>query len=371
MNIYCWFISRRVYLFTKIVECFKIVFLRMMLFGQCQSDEHGTEHREHVSLDKRYEQLEAVHENHERETYHRERRADERAELAGDEDDAGEGKDNGVPAHDVGKETHHQGERLGEDAEEFDDRHHRHGHFEPSRYGRPEYFFPIFAVAREVHHEHRGYGEEERDVDVARHVRAAGEYGNQPEEVRGKDEEEGGEEIGRKALVMLLADAGLDEVVVDRHHEHLYQSHKAFRRSTVALALAVPACRTDEDDEHQGCGNPDLQHVLGNGEVPRTHRSAVGQEFVNLTIGFFVEIKAFVDAVGRMVEAGGAEHVPAALLAFHDDGQGNGDMMPVPRGDVPFVGIAHVPEHDFLHVYRLIFLLGCRGGRGKGRANEK
>ncbi len=72
-----------------------------------------------------------------------------------------------------------------------------------------------------------------------------------------------------------------------------------------------------------------------------------------------------------MVEAGGTEHVPAALLAFHDYGQGNGDMMPVPRGDVPFVSITHVSEHDFLHVYRLIFLLGCRGGRGKGRANEK
>ena len=293
------------------------------------------------------------------------------AKLGGDEDDAREGEDNGVPAHDVGKETYHQGEGLGENAEEFDDRHHRHGHFEPRRYGRPKYFLPILAVAREVHHYQCGKCEEESNVDVACHVRAAREYRDKPEEVRDKDEEEGGEEIGRKALVMFLADAGFDEVVVDRHHEHLYQSHETFRRGAVALAAAVPACRTDEDDEHQGGSNPYLHYVFRNGEVPRAHRSAVGQEFVNLAVGFFVEIKTFVDAVGCMVEAGGTEHVPTAVLAFHDDGQGDRDMMPVPRSDVPFVSITHVSEHDFLHVYRFIFLLRCRGSRGKSRANEE
>ncbi len=341
------------------------------MLGVSQSDEDCTQHGEYVGLNEGHEEFETVHEYHQCEADDGQRSADDGTELARDEDDASEGKDDGMTAHDVGKETYHEGERLGEDAEHFDDGHHGHGHFEPCGNGRPKDFFPIFLVAEEVHEKERTEGEEEGDVDVARDVCASGEDGDEPQEIRDKDEEEGGEEEWRVATIVLLADRGSDEVVVDAHNEHLHEAYEAFGRFARRFTSAVPTCGTYEYEGHEDNDNPYLHHVLRNAEIPGAHIFAVCQMLVDFPILCFVEIEAMIGTVGAFVEACGTEHLPSAFLPFHDDGKGYGDVVSVPRGDMPLIGVAHVAEHDFLHVDgRLSFLCGC-SRNGKGECGEE
>ncbi len=331
------------------------------MLGVSQSDEDCTQHGEYVGLDEGHEEFETVHENHQCEADDGQRGADDGAELARDEDDASEGKDDGVTAHNVGKETYHEGERLGEDTEHFDDGHHGHGHFEPRGNGRPEDFFPVFLVAEEVHEEERAEGEEERDVDVARDVCASGEDGDEPQKIRDEDEEEGGEEIRRVATVVLLADGGSDEVVVDAHDEHLHETDEAFGCFARGFTSAIPTCGTYEYERHEDYDNPYLHHVLRDAEIPRAHIFTVCQVLVDFPVLGFVEEEAVVGAIGAFMEAGGTEHLPSALVPFYDDGKGYGDVVSVPRGDMPLIGVAHVSEHDFLYVdCRFAFLCGDR-----------
>ena len=108
-----------------------------------QGDEDGRQHGEHVGLDESHQQLQTVHEYHQHGTDERKRRAYHGIDLTRDEDDTGQGQNDGMAAHHVGKQTDHQGEGLGENAEQFDDGHHGHGHLEPGRNGRPEDLLPI------------------------------------------------------------------------------------------------------------------------------------------------------------------------------------------------------------------------------------
>ena len=170
------------------------IFLSLVVFRVSQADEHGAEHGEHVGLDECHQEFQGVHENHHDQTGECHGGADANAHLECDEDDARDGEDDGVSCHHVGEETNHQGERLCEDAEEFNDRHHRHGHFQPSWHGRPEDFLPIFLVAKKIDEQERADGKEEGDVDVTGDVCSAREDGDESQKVGDEDEEEGGQE---------------------------------------------------------------------------------------------------------------------------------------------------------------------------------
>ena len=67
-----------------------------------------------------------------------------------------------------------------------------------------------------------------------------------------------------------------------------------------------------------------------------------------------------MSAVGTVMEAGRAEGVPLAVGTLYDDRKRNLEVMSVPGCYVPFVGIAHVSEHDFLYIGHTRFALSGR-----------
>ena len=149
-----------------------------MMLRMRQTDEHGREQREHVSLNKGHQQLHTIHEEEHDGTEEIESETHAYAHRPAQEYHAREAQDDGVSGHHVGKETDHQCEGLGEDAHHLDDGNERCGiRLEEQGHLGPEDFLPVFLVAEDVDQEHRAEGEEERDVDVARHVGSTWEYG--------------------------------------------------------------------------------------------------------------------------------------------------------------------------------------------------
>ena len=59
-----------------------------------------------------------------------------------------------------------------------------------------------------------------------------------------------------------------------------------------------------------------------------------------------------------LLQTGRKEYVPPRCAAIYNDGQRNDNLRFSEIGDVPFVRIADMPEHDFLYVYRILLLLG-------------
>ena len=151
-----------------------------MVLRMCQSDEDGTQHGEHVSLDECHQELQTVHEEYHDKAEQRQTRAEERVERPSDEDDGGERQDDGMSCHHVGKETDHQRKGLGQNTKQFDEGHDGHGVcLQESRHVGPEDFLPVLLVAEEVDGQHGAQRQEERDVDVTRHVGSTREYRQQ------------------------------------------------------------------------------------------------------------------------------------------------------------------------------------------------
>lgn len=199
-----------------------------------------------------------------------------------------------MAAHYVRKQTYHQGKRLGEDAKKLYHGHQRHGDFQPSGDLRPEDVFPIGLVSEDVDDEQHTEGEEKRDRDIARYVGSAWENRNQPHQVGDENEEEGRQQKRRIGFAMLFADAGLDEVVIDHHDKHLHQSNESLWGIVAAIAAAIPAGCTKEDDEHQEGDNPNLQHVFRDGQIKRTHFLAVVEFFIYFPVFGLVDVETFV-----------------------------------------------------------------------------
>ena len=146
----------------------------MMFFRMGQTDENGTQHRKHISLDESHQQFQTVHENHEQEAHNGQGGTNHSTQLARDEYHTGERKNNSVSTHHVGEKTHHQSERFGEDAKQFYHRHHGNRHLEPRWYWRPKYLLPILFVSKQIDEQHGAYGKEEGNVNVTRNVCTAG-----------------------------------------------------------------------------------------------------------------------------------------------------------------------------------------------------
>ena len=164
---------------------------------------------------------------------------------------------------------------------------------------------------------------------------------------------------------MLLADGVLDEVVVDGHDQHFHHADKASGALTRHIVLLVPTGATEEDGEHDKYYNPYLKHTLGDAQIPRTHATTVGKPLINLTVLRLVEIEALVIVTffGSLFDARGTETMPCSrCLTSHNDRQGNADMGLPECGNVPFVGVCHVAQHDFLHVNAI---RRCRIDRGR------
>ena len=207
-----------------------------------QTDEHGAQQGEDISLNECHKHFKTVHEEHHYGTYEVQTYTVAHAHRPSKEDDAGEAQDDCVSCHHVGKETDHESERLGENAEELYDWHQRHRiSLEEYRHMRPEDVFPILLVAEEVDGNHGADGKEERHVDVARNVGATREYRKQTENVCREDEEEHREQVWCERLEVLLAYRRLDHVVIDGHDEHLHHSDKSARSLTSLVLALVPA----------------------------------------------------------------------------------------------------------------------------------
>ena len=343
-----------------------------LMFGMSQADKHGTEHRKDVSLDEGYKELQTIQEeNHDKAEYGK-TRAKCRIERPSDEDDGCKRQDNGVACHHVSKETDHQGEGLGDDAKDLDDRHDSNGISLQERwYIGPEYLLPVLLVAKEVDGQHRAERQEEGDIDIARHVSTTREDGQEAQHVGDQNEEECRQQIGCIGAVVLLADRVFDEVVVDRHHQHLYHAYKALGHILGGIVLLIPTGTAEEDGQHDGYDNPYLQHTLGDAEIPRTNTRTVGKALVDLAVLLLVEVEAHVVAplFHRLLNARTAEGMPlTGGLAPDDNGQRNADVMASYGGDMPLIGIGEVAKHNLLHVYPFT-LAGrhwCADGKKKG-----
>ena len=238
------------------------------MLGVCQSDEDGTEHGEDISLDEGHQELQTVHEEHHHETEQGQSGAEYRIHGPSDEDDCRKRQDNGVTGHHVGKETDHQREGLGDDTEQFDDRHDSHRiSLQESRHIRPEDLLPVLLVAEQVDGQHRTECQKERDVDVARHIGTTREDRQQPKHIGDEDEEEGRQQVRCVGTVVLFADGVLDEVVVDRHHQHLHHAYESLRHILGGVVLLVPTGTAEEDTQHDDHDNPYLQHTLGDADI--------------------------------------------------------------------------------------------------------
>lgn len=180
-------------------------------------DVYCTEKSKHHSLnvaDKEFEEHhEDAHQNADRSDDATEQVAHEAAQTEHDEYHAGERDGYGVACQHIGKESNHQHDRLDEHAEKLDNRHQRHWALEPCRYFRPEYFAPVVAVARHVGDEEGAERQARRYGDVARHVAASRRERYNSHQVGEEDKEETGKQIW-SILVCLLAESGLDEVIV-------------------------------------------------------------------------------------------------------------------------------------------------------------
>ena len=314
-----------------------------------EPDEHSTQHGEDVGLNEGHQQLKQVHEEQHEDAEGIQAETESDTHRPTEEDHAGEAEHHGVASHHVGKETDHQGEGLREDAEEFDERHHRRRIcLQEQRYFGPENLLPVFLIGEDIDGKHRTQRQEEGDVDISRHVSAAGDYRNQADEVTRQDEEEHRQQIGCIRFVMLLADRRLDQVVMDRHHNHLHRSDETSGSLALHVVLLIPAGTAEEDDNEDDHHNPDLKHTLRNAQIKGTH-FLTAYLLIDLPVMLFTEEEALGKTVSR------TEMPLSGILTTDDDGQRDAQMLALVGGNVPLIRVSQMLEHDLGDVDLLAF----------------
>ena len=323
-----------------------------MMFLMGKSDEHGTQHREDVSLNEGHQQLQEVHEEEHEDAEGVQAETESDTHRPTEEDHAGETEHHGMACHHVGKETDHQGEGFREDTEKFDERHHWRGiGLQEQRHLRPEDLLPVLLVGEDVDGQHCTQGQEEGDVDVTRHVGTTWEYRDQSDEVTRQDEEEHRQQIGCIRPVMLLSYRRHDQVVVDRHHDHLHETNETTRGSILHVVLLIPAGTAEEDDDEHGHHNPDLQHALRDTQVKGTNLFAA-YLLIDLTVMLFAEEELFGQTVS------GAEEPLLSWIITRttdDDRQRDAQVLALIGGDVPLIRVGQVLEDDLRDVDLLAF----------------
>ena len=238
----------------------------MLFLGQ--SDEYGRQHGKYVGLDKGYQQFEGIHEQVEHNRCESQCAVQGRSHAGGDENQSCQYEHGYVSCQHIGKQTDHQGKRLGEDAEELDERHHRYRHFQPPGNVGPEDVFPIRLGAEQVDCQKCADGQYHGDGNVSRNVGTTGEEGHQAHQVVDEDKEESCQQVGSK-LFVFGAYTAFDDIVIDHHDEHFHQSDKAIRdiRRQVAvlsvdIAEKVLRKNLDEKQEQMGMIDRMLDEML-------------------------------------------------------------------------------------------------------------
>ena len=295
--------------------------------------EDSAQQSEDVGLYEGDQKLQTVHEEEHQDAEDVKSDTEAHTHCPSQEYHAGEAEYHGVTCHHVGEETYHQGKRLGKDAENLDDGHQWNGLQEDWHIG-PQYVFPILLVAKEVDGQHRAYRQEEGDIDIACHVDTAGEEGYQSHEVTGQDEEEGAEQIWRKALVLLFSYRRLHHIIMYGHHDELHRPYKSLRRLAEGIMTTIPTSATGENHYQDNHGYPYLQHHLGNAQIQRALGGPVGHLLINLAM------MGGIKEEWRGQRVLGANKPLTRGAASDDDGQWNTERTPLVTGYVPFIRIS-------------------------------
>ena len=329
--------------------------------------EDRAQQSEDVGLYESDQKLQTVHEEEHQDAEDVKSDTEAHTHCPSQEYHAGEAEYHGVTCHHVGEETNHQGKRLGKDAENLDDGHQWNGLQEDWHIG-PQYVFPILLVAKEVDGQHRAYRQEEGDIDIACHVDTAGEEGYQSHEVTGQDEEEGAEQIWRKALVLLFSYRGLHYIIMYGHHDELHRPYKSLGRLAEGIMTTIPTSATGENHYQDNHGYPYLQHHLGNAQIQRALGGPVGHLLINLAM------MGGIKEEWRGQRVLGANKPLTRGAASDDDGQWNTERTPLVTGYVPFIRIREVLQYGLgdIQLFFLAALIGhsCQGEHDKRQQED-
>ena len=237
--------------------CYRFV---VFASADCKRDEERREHRENVCLDEAHQDVEQEHKEGECHgddggcSEHR------RAEFGEDENQECKYDDNHVTAHHVSKQTHAECSRLGEDAEELDDRHDGYRELQPEGHVGPENILPVVLVAFDVCDEESADSQRHRHCDVAGKVCTAREYYHEPKQVHEEYQEKDGKEVSGKARRFVFEGVAND-AVVDKRDEHFEETHTLTR-----CFFAVSLIESNEQECHQSDesgGNQERADVFG------------------------------------------------------------------------------------------------------------
>ena len=184
-----------------------MTFLMMRLCLR-QSDENCRKYCKYVCLNVGYQYFEEIYESGHYHRQYRHSRIHSRAQLYSNEHYTNESYYYRVPCQYIGKQTNHKSERFGEHTYHLYNRYERYGHFEPPRYVRPEYLFPILSGAEDI------------DYDKGKHSQRKGD--------------------GYITLV-IFAYTRFDDTIYYAHYKHLDGSYKSFRICLCSAFVSVPA----------------------------------------------------------------------------------------------------------------------------------
>ena len=144
-----------------------------------------------------------------------------------------------------------------------------------------------------------------------------------------------------------------------RHHDHLHRTYKSLRSLALGVVVLIPAGTAQEYYDEHYHHNPDLQHTLGDAEIQWAN-FLTAYTLVNLAMMLFAE----EELIGQTV-SGTEEPLLSGIITrtTKDDGQRYADMMALVAGDMPFVRVGQVLEHNLGDVELLTFsTLASQGG---------
>ena len=149
-----------------------------MMFLMGKTDEHGTQHGEHIGLHESHQQFEGVHEQQHDDAEQVQAQSETYAHRPTKEYHTSETQYHGMACHHIGEKTDHQCEWLGEHTEQFDDGHDGHGiSLQEQWHIGPEDFLPILSVAEQVDGQEGAESQEECDGNITCDVGSTREDG--------------------------------------------------------------------------------------------------------------------------------------------------------------------------------------------------
>ena len=252
-----------------------------------------------------------------------------------------------MSCHNIGKKTNHQRKRFCKYTEELNQRHHRYWNFQPRRHIRPEYFFPIFLRSIQIRKDKRTYCQDQSNGDVTCYVSSSGEKRYQSHQIIYQYEEKCSQQI-RSISLIVFSDATFYHIVVHHKHQCLNHTYSSFRSSLFYRVFFIPAYTTHHNDEQQRTVYKQPQHILRNGNIKRTNlfTGIISFYYLAVVCSTFGDIQSFVFS---LFQSGRRKHMPSGA-AFHNNRQWNTKLCLTQRHDMPFVCIANVTEHQFIHI---------------------